>query len=190
MGSRAGAPTMGRMSVTDTVRLALPAEAVDVARIQRRAWAESGLLAAAGGGLPADEATRAWHEAIVRPPLAHLRVLVAIGGGGVVGFAVTGPSGDPDRAERDGTIAEFVVDPRHRGAGHGSRLINAAVDTLRRDGYEVATMWVRAADDALRAFLTGCGWAPDGAHQEIGTEEGTPGIRLVRVHTDIRPEVS
>lgn len=179
---------MGAMSVTNTVRLAMPAEAVDVARIQRRAWAQSGLLAAAGGGLPADEASRAWHEAIVKPPLAHLRVLVAIGEAGVVAFAVTGPSGDPDRGERDGTVAEFVVDPLHRGAGHGSRLINAAVDTLRQDGYQVATMWVRASDDALRAFLAGCGWAPDGAHQEIGTHDGVPGIKLVRMHTDISSE--
>lgn len=176
---------MAPMSAPDTVRLALPAEAVDIARIQRRAWAESGLLAAAGGGPAADEATRVWHEAIVKPPLAHLRVLVAIGDGGVVGFAVTGPSGDPDRSERDGTIAEFVVDPRHRGEGHGSRLINAAVDTLRQDGYEVATMWVPARDDALRGFLVGCGWGADGAHQEVGTEDGAPGIKLVRLHTDI-----
>lgn len=173
------------MSVTDTVRLALPAEAVDVARIQRRAWAEAGLLDTAGRVPPAAEATRVWHEAIAKPPLAHLRVLVAIGEVGVVGFAVTGPSGDPDRGERHGRIAEFVVDPRHRGAGHGSRLINAAVDTLRQDGYEVATMWVRAADDELRAFLVGCGWGPDGAHQEIGTDDGGPSIRLVRLHTDI-----
>mgnify|MGYP001232375160 FL=1 len=66
-----------------------------------------------------------------------------------------------------------------------SRLINAAVDTLRQDGYEVATMWVRAADDELRAFLSGCGWGADGAHQEIGTDDGAPGIKLIRMHTDI-----
>ena len=97
------------MSVTDTVRLAMPAEAVDLARIQRRAWSESDALSDAVAATAADEATRAWHEAIVRPPLAHFRVLVALGDVGVVGFAVTGPSGDPDASERTGTIGEFTT---------------------------------------------------------------------------------
>ncbi len=176
---------MGRMSAIDTVRLALPSEAVDVARIQRRAWSESEVLAAAVADMPADEAARAWHEAIVKPPLAHFRVLVAIGEAGVVGFAVTGPSPDDDADERDGAIGEFVVDPKFRGHGHGSRLINAAVDTLRTDGYHVATVWVRAADDALRAFLVGCGWGADGAHQEVAVDESGAHTKLVRLHTDI-----
>ena len=133
----------------------------------------------------ADEATRAWHDAIVRPPLAHFRVLVAIGEPGVVAFAVTGPSPDEDAEERVGAIGEFVVDPRERGRGHGSRLLNAAVDTLRTDGYEVATIWVQAADDALRAFLTACGWAADGAHQEVAVDDAGARLKLVRLHTRI-----
>ncbi|MCG6566678.1 GNAT family N-acetyltransferase [Tessaracoccus sp. ZS01] len=174
------------MSAIDTVRLALPQEAVDIARIQRRAWTDGGVLSAAAGEVSADEATRAWHEAIVKPPLAHLRVLVAIAEAGVVGFAVTGPSADPDRDVSDGYIAEFVVDPKHRGQGHGSRLINAAVDTLRKDGYQVATMWVPSADDSLRQFLNSCGWAPDGAHQRVGVgEDEAAAIKLLRFHTDI-----
>lgn len=175
------------MSVTDTVRLAMPSEAVDLARIQRRAWAQTEALSDAVSTTAADEATRAWHEAITRPPLAHFRVLVAIGETGVVGFAVTGPSGDPDASERTGHIGEFIVDPRHRGEGHGSRLVNAAVDTLRTDGYEVATIWVPAADDALRSFLTAGGWGADGAHQEVGIDEDGTHLKLVRLHTDISP---
>lgn len=174
------------MSAIDTVRLAMPVEAVDIARIQRRSWGSDGVMGAATAEVSADEATRAWHDAIVKPPLAHLRVLVAIGDAGVVGFAVTGPSGDPDRADTDGAIGEFVVDPKSRRQGHGSRLINAAVDTLRQDGFEVATMWVPAANDDMRAFLTGCGWGPDGAHQEVGLEDGGATLKLVRLHTDIR----
>ena len=173
------------MSAVDTVRLAMPSESVDLARIQRRAWSESGALAAAVAGMGADEATRAWHDAIVRPPLAHFRVLVAIGEPGVVAFAVTGPSPDEDAEERVGAIGEFVVDPRERGRGHGSRLLNAAVDTLRTDGYEVATMWVASTNDGMRNFLVAGGWGTDGAHQEVAVDEEGTHLKLVRLHTDI-----
>lgn len=176
---------MGAMSVTDTVRLALPSEAVDLARIQRRVWSETDALSTAVSTTGADEASRAWHEAIVRPPLAHFRVLVAIGEPGVVGFAVTGPSGDPDAGERTGTIGEFVIDPKQRRRGHGSRLINAAVDTLRTDGYEVATMWVASTNDGMRNFLVAGGWGTDGAHQEVAVDEEGTHLKLVRLHTDI-----
>ena len=62
-----------------------------------------------------------------------------------------------------------------------------AVDTLRTDGYELATMWVQAADDDLRAFLTSGGWEADGAHQEVAVDEEGRHLKLVRLHTDITP---
>lgn len=177
------------MSAPDSVRLAMPAEAVDVARLQRRAWAANPALAPAVRRLSADEMVLAWHEAIAKPPLAHCRVLVAQGIAQIVGFAVTGPSNDPDAIERDGMIAEFVVDEASAADGHSSRLINAAVDTLRADGYETATIWIPSDADDLRRFLLECGWAADGAHREVGVEEDDeaagPGLRLVRLRTDI-----
>lgn len=174
------------MSASNTVRLAMPAEAVDIARIQRRAWGEHPLLAEGAASVKSDEAVQIWHEAIVKPPLAHCRVLVAIGEDAMVaGFAVTGPSGDPDAEPADAEIAEFVVDAAQRGRGHGSRLLNAAVDTLRADGFEVARIWVPAANDALRGFLSASGFAPDGAHQEIAMADGAPGLKLVRLHSGI-----
>lgn len=172
------------MSMINTVRLALPSEAVDIARIQRRSWALNPALASANDLISAAEAARTWHEAIVRPPLAHLRVLVAIGTAGVAGFAVTGPLADPDAAPTDGLIGEFVVDPAQLGAGHGSRLISAAVDTLRADGYETAQLWVPSTHDALRTFLASCGFAPDGAHKELHSDDGSV-LKLVRVHCAI-----
>ena len=60
-------------------------------------------------------------------------------------------------------------------------------DTLRTDGYELATMWVQAADDDLRAFLTSGGWEADGAHQEVAVDEEGRHLKLVRLHTDITP---
>lgn len=166
----------------------MPVEAVDVARLQRKAWAANPALAPVLSQISADETVRAWHEAITRPPLAQLRVLVAHGQGVIVGFAVTGPSDDQDASPTDGVVAEFVVDEESVDSGHSSRLINAAVDTLRADGYEVARMWLPAGDDRMREFLVECGWATDGAHQEVGLDEDDngPTLKLVRLHTDIR----
>jgi ribosomal protein S18 acetylase RimI-like enzyme len=180
--------------VADSVRLALPAEAADIAVLQRRAWtawlppSALDLLAA---DLDLDAMTRTWHAAIVRPPEARCRVLVAVDTGGVRGFATTTPSPDPDAdPARDGAVDEFAVDPAARRRGHGSRLVNACVDTLRADGFARARWWVASTDDVLRTFLAAAGWAPDGAHRELGLEpDGTDDVRLkqVRVHTDLTP---
>ena len=176
--------TLAAMSTPDSVRLALPSEAVDVARLQRKAWSRTPGMAPALAAFPADQAVRTWHEAIVKPPLAHCRVLVALHQGQVVGFAVTGPSDDPDAAVDDGMIAEFVVDGDELG-DDASRLLNAAVDTLRADGYETATWWVRSEDDTLRGFLVECGWAADGAHRALGFEDEADAVKQVRLMTRI-----
>ena len=172
------------MPVPDSVRLAMPVEAVDIARLQRKSWSRQPGMAAALAAIPADQAVRTWHEAIVKPPLAHCRVLVALSRGRVVGFVVTGPSNDPDAEVTDGMVAEFVTDADVLD-DHASRLVNAAVDTLRADGYETATWWVRSDDDALRGFLIECGWAADGAHRSLGTEDGTEAVKQVRLMTRI-----
>lgn len=171
----------------DSVRLALPREAADIAALQRRSWAEEmpEVSNALLEGLGLSEMVDAWHEAITRPPLAACRVLVAVEQGEVVGFATTLPSDDPDAtAGQDGLISEFVIDPTARRRGHGSRLLNACVDTLRADGFTRATLWLRSTDDGTRGFVTAAGWAPDGSHREIGTDGGAR-IKQVRLHSDI-----
>lgn len=174
-------------AVPDSVRLALPREASGIAEIQARAWkaefADSPQLVS---GLDVTEMAALWEQSIRRPPLAVCRVLVAVDQAGVHGFAVTMPSDDPDAtAGADGAIAEFVIDPPMREKGHGSRLLNACVDTLRADGFTRATWWVRSDDDELRAFLTESGWAADGSHREIGLVDESVRFKQVRLHTDI-----
>lgn len=169
----------------NTVRLAMPAEAVDVARIQRRAWGRNPQLAPLLQRITADQATQVWHHAITRPKLATMRVLVALGEAGIVGFVVTQPSEDGDASSTTGQIAELVVDEAALAGGHRERLVQAAVDTLRTDGFDVATTWVPSDDDELREFLVSGGWGADGAHQELGTEDEAHSIKLVRLHTRI-----
>jgi GNAT superfamily N-acetyltransferase len=172
----------------DSVRLALPREAEAIAELQHRSWSEHfaeypDLVA----GLDATEMTKLWHQAITRPPVAQCRVLVAVDTDDrVVGFASTLPADDPDAEQGvDGTVGEFIVDPGQRHRGHGSRLLNACVDTLRADGFQRATYWVSSTDDDIRRFLTGAGWAPDGSRREIGLADDSMRIKQIRLHTDI-----
>lgn len=171
-----------------TVRTAWPAEAAAIAPIQRRAWVEEwsapeveALLA----DTDLDTMARAWNDAIARPPEATCRVLVALEGDRVVGFAATAPSDDEDADPRDGMVAEFAVDPVARGKGHGSRLMNAVIDTLRTDGFTAATWWVRTTNDGLRAFLESAGWRPDGASQSFTADEGAFTVKQVRLRVRI-----
>ncbi len=63
-------------------------------------------------------------------------MLVALERNRVLGFALTSPAGDPDcDPVADGEISEFTVDPAERGKGHGSRLLQAGVDTLLADRF-------------------------------------------------------
>jgi len=175
--------------LADSVRLALPSEAGAIAALQRRSWQQTLPVEMAGDVLATvdlAEMTSRWEAAILRPPLAQFRVLVALGDERVIGFAALGPSDDPDAvAGQDALIAEFMVDPLAQRRGHGSRLLNACVDTLRADSFERATWWVRAGDDILRQFLSVAGWAADGAHTEVALTESGPSLKLVRLHTAI-----
>lgn len=172
----------------DSVRLALPAEAQAIADLQRRVWVDTlpASVVEQLSELTVEAMTAIWHQAIVRPPQAQYRVLIALQERRVVGFATTVPSDDPDAdPRRDGRIDEFAIDPPARGRGHGSRLLHACVDTLRTDGFTRATWWLTSTDDPLRAFLSDAGWAPDGGSREIGTEDETLRIKQIRLHTDI-----
>jgi ribosomal protein S18 acetylase RimI-like enzyme len=165
-------------------RVAWVDDAPAIARLQLRARAHD--LAPL---LPADaaEAEAAWQQALARPADARVRVLVALERNRVVGFAITAPATDPDTDPvADGELMELTVDPDDRGAGHGSRLVQAAVDTLAADRFTRAVLWAVATDDALRGFLSSAGWAPDTAHRELDLDgTGTTTVKQVRLHTAI-----
>ncbi len=171
------------------VRLALPGEAEQIAAVQRRGWAQTlpaGLADAVLRSVDLEAATGSWRRAIVAPPLAEFRVLVAVAGGRLAGFAAIGPADDPDATPGlDAAVGEFVVDPPAQRQGHGSRLLNAVADTLRADGFVRATWWMRTTDDALRGFVQSTGWVADGAHREVAAGPEAEVVRLVRLHTGL-----
>lgn len=173
-------------STPDSVRLALPAEAESIAAIQRRSWQQlfpPDVAAHVLASVDLDTMRQSWQAAILAPPLAQFRVLVATSQGRVVGFAAVGPADDPDADSSDALVAEFVVDPQAQRQGHGSRLLNAVADTLRADGFQRGTYWVRSTDDPTRRFFESAGWAADGSHQTVGTEDEAARVKMVRLHT-------
>jgi GNAT superfamily N-acetyltransferase len=179
---------MSSPSADVSVRVAWADDADAIAEIQARAWASSyaGLVPATGELDTADFA-QLWREALAHPADARHRALVALERNRVVGFAITTPATDPDCDQAtDGELMEFTVDEAERGKGHGSRLLQAAVDTLLADRFTRAVVWLVADDDALRGFLTEAGWGADTAHRTLDLDgSGTTQVRQVRLHTAI-----
>jgi len=153
-----------------TVRPARPADAEAMCAVQLRSWA--------GLDLDPTEVTIRWREAVAAPPSPRHRVLVALEGVDVVGFAAFGPALDEDLDPA--TVAELyilVVDPDRRGAGHGSRLLAASIELLRTEGVITAVSWLRAGETG---FAEQTGWAADGARREV---QANPPLAQVRLHT-------
>lgn len=126
-----------------------------------------------------------WRDSLADPPEGVHRLLVACDGPRVVGFAAIGPSQDPDAGHTTAEITTLGVHPDARGRGHGSRLLNAAVDVLREAGATEAVTWVLAAHDDTRAFLTGSGFSADGAHRSRDLGGSGEPAREVRLATSL-----
>lgn len=172
-----------------SVRIAWADDARAIAEVQLRTWRETYAGIVPPDALPTDvdAAAAAWHASLARPRDARNRVLVALERNTVVGFAITTPAADPDCDPiADAELEDFTVDPGKRGQGHGSRLLQAAVDTMQADRFTRAVLWAIASDDPLRSFLTSAGWAADQAHRELDLDgTGTTLVKQVRMHTAI-----
>ena len=174
------------------VRPARPGEAGEIARIQLVTW-----QVAYGRLLPKrvldqiDEKflEQRWDEAIMAPPSPHHRVLIAIEQAATeyaVGFLASEPSDTPGLA----SVTEFLVEPRWGRRGHGSRLLAAATDLWRADGFEAAESWVFEQDPAMNKFLSSAGWAPDGSERSLDVDDMlVPQLRLHVSLTDPPAEV-
>ncbi|MGH3457178.1 N-acetyltransferase family protein [Aeromicrobium sp.] len=176
------------MTADVSARLAWPDDASSMARVQLAAWRDmyADLLSPdVLDSLDADDFAERWTAALTKPQDARMRVLVALERADVRGFAMVHPSFDPDADQvADGEVGEFVVDPAHRREGHGSRLLQAAMDTLAADRFTRVRWWIASTDDALREFVTSSGWAADGAHRELQDEAGNT-VKQVRLHTTL-----
>jgi GNAT superfamily N-acetyltransferase len=170
------------------VRPARLIDAAGFAAVQRRSW----LAAREELGLPAPpdatEMERSWERAVMAPPSDRHATWVAVtstdAGDTVVAVAALAPGSDPDLdPDTCLELVVFTVDPEHRGRGHGSRLLTAAMQTAADAQEREAVVWVASTDDASRRFLEGAGWAADGAHRTLATDDDAQLLRQVRMGT-------
>lgn len=167
-----------------SVRIAKPTDAPAVGVVQSAVWTQ-----AYAGRVPdevvalfeAPAFAKAWRESLANPPAGVHRLLVARAGEQVVGFAAIGPNQDPDGTPTLGEVTAIGVHPGARRQGHGSRLLNACVDTLRGAGAEDVAIWVLADDEATRAFLVQSGLVPDGAFRDRVVSPDGDTLREVRL---------
>jgi GNAT superfamily N-acetyltransferase len=184
-------PSFPRLTGTAevSVRPAVPADAVEVARVQGTTWraAFRGVLPdAVLDGWDAAAAEAAWAAAVTAPPTPAHGVLVALDGARVVGFAAYGPPEvDPDeRPDPAGPTTELsvlLVEPRWGRRGHGSRLLAAVADLALGSGAARLQAWVAEDDEVTAGFLESAGWARDGWARTLDAA-GTP-LRELRWHT-------
>ncbi len=162
------------------VRPARLEDAAAVARIQLATWRTAYAAIVPGpvlARLGEDLVDAQWRAAVERPPSPRHRVLVAVERDEIVGFAAVGPAepddlavpevlapeaGEPGDPTTTLAVTTLLVEPRWGRRGHGSRLLAAAVDLGRADGFASAVTWVLDADIASGTFFGSAGWAPDG----------------------------
>lgn len=170
-----------------SVRPARAEDAERVAAVQLSTWrtAYTSFLPEEALDVPLEQAAALWLRAIELPPTQAHRVLVAMDGAELVGFAASGPAEDDDVDADNATVevSTLLVEPRWGRRGHGSRLLAATVDHWREDGASTAVSWLWEQDNVSRAFLEAAGWEPDGASR--GLDTGPRIERQVRLHADV-----
>ena len=173
-----------------SARIARPNDAAAVGLVQAAVWR------AAYGTVLSPEVVerfdpssfaRVWRDSLNAPPSPRHVLLVGCAGEQVVGFAAVGPSADRDADETSGEMLALGVHPDARRSGHGSRLLNAAVDTLRGKGFSSMSVWLLARDEGTRKFLTAAGLAPDSAFRDRVIDADGSIVREVRLTADLSP---
>jgi len=137
-----------------------------------------------------------WRTSIEAPPSPRHRVLVAVEQAEqayLVGFVASGEIDETSLAPDENpallirpdvaAVTDLLVEPRWSRRGHGSRLLAAAVDHWRKDGFTSAVAWAFAADTTYQRFLTSAGWSLDGTARALEIDSML--VDQVRLHTTL-----
>lgn len=113
-----------------------------------------------------------WEATLSQPPTPGSRVLVAVGGGQVVGFAAMHLTDEPTSKDINWPnpaveITALEVAQEHTQRGHGSRLLAAVTELAGQGGAQRVQVWIVAGDQRRIAFYQGAGLAPAGMRRQL-----------------------
>ena len=146
--------TLFTESADVSVRPAVAGDQVPITEIQLTAWRVTHhhtLPPDVLEHMETDRIREQWESAITETPGRGFGVFIACEGPRIVGFAAVAP----------GQIIALEVLPDFQRQGHGSRLLSAAVDKLRRDESTEIVTWILDKDAAREQFFSGAGLGSD-----------------------------
>lgn len=150
------------------IREANSADARSIAEVHVASWswAYHDLMPAAFlEGLSVRDRERQWVDTL-RDDAE--RVIVALHGDELIGFASAGPSRDDDAPAGTAEVFTVYLLEGFQGRGVGEMLLEDIVSGLRDAGYARTTLWVLESNELARRFYERHGWTWDGttsAHQ-------------------------
>lgn len=149
------------------LRDARPGDAVGLAEVWVEGWraAYADLMPAAYlDGLEVSKETAGWQRRLTGPDPKRRHTSIAIEGDRVVGFVTIGP--DPDDSA-SGHVLLIYTRPEVWGSGVGTELMNAALRSLRDQGFGEVILWVLEGNTRARAFYERGGWSVQDARRSI-----------------------
>jgi ribosomal protein S18 acetylase RimI-like enzyme len=91
-----------------------------------------------------------------------IHTLVVEVDGKVVGWCTAGIGRDEDFDPEIGELYAIYIHPNFIGKGLGSKLMESALNQLRKDGYKKATLWVLNTNEKTRKWYENKGWKIEG----------------------------
>jgi ribosomal protein S18 acetylase RimI-like enzyme len=140
------------------IRPAGPADAEDVARVQRISWAATYARQLSPESLARVETAwdaRHWRHSLERTDDRVVTLVLEGVDEGIVGFGVAGPrrgGRDPILQAHDGEFYLLYLLPNFQRRGHGVSLMAALARVLRARGMESALVWALATNRSAVGF--------------------------------------
>ena len=156
------------------IRRAEPSDAKGIAEVKVASWksAYRGILPdSLLDNLSVEHNESRWRARIIEHTS---QVLVLEQNGRIIGFVAFGASrGEDADQERVGEVYAIYLEPREWRRGHGSTLVDAALESLQKGGYTEVMLWVLHNNERGIKFYEAVGFEADGATRVVTRKNRT-----------------